>query len=200
MGLERPSPSLSPGTGPRRGADHHLAKLDEPQIHNILRRLKGGEHPLDIAPDFPAVDRLTIWAIARGRSWRHIHDQYAPMVIKRRAVAREGERIAEIGRRSAAGERGAALAAEYGISRQRVHQLHIACLSGSDTGNRSQVDGDKCIEHIGPRTYVLDASVDPTEARNALVLLQPNGVDGRTAQSTPDCRDPHATAGPAEDS
>ena len=32
-------------------------------------------------------------------------------------------------------------------------------------GNRSPVEGDKGTEHIGPRTYVLDASVDPTEAQ-----------------------------------
>ena len=35
-------------------------------------------------------------------------------------------------------------------------------------GNRSRVEGDKGTEHIGPRTYVLDASVDPTEARKGV--------------------------------
>ena len=44
-----------------------------------------------------------------------------------------------------------------------------------------------------------DASVDPTEARNVLVLSQPDGVDGGTAQAAPERPPPLATAGPAED-
>jgi hypothetical protein len=39
--------------------------------------------------------------------------------------------------------------------------------TGFTQSDRSRVEGDKGAENIGPRTYVLDASVDPTDARKA---------------------------------
>ena len=41
--------------------------------------------------------------------------------------------------------------------------------TGFTQSDRSRVEGDKGAENIGPRTYVLDASVDPTDARKATV-------------------------------
>jgi hypothetical protein len=56
---------------PRRGAEHHLAKLNEDQVREILARLQRGETPKQIADDFP-VGRNLITEIKHGRAWRHV--------------------------------------------------------------------------------------------------------------------------------
>jgi hypothetical protein len=104
-----------------RGEDCHLARLDDDDVHAILRRLKAGEHPDDIAPDF-GVTVTTVYSIGAGRTWRHIWMQYEPIVIARRKPGLSAGNV-EMIRRYLAGERIAALAADHGVSRQRVHQI-----------------------------------------------------------------------------
>ena len=53
--------------------------------------------------------------------------------------------------------------------------------------NCSRVDGDKCTDNIETRSYSPDASVDPTEARNACVrLISLVGIAKRPQLAFPD--------------
>lgn len=54
------------------GSANPRAVLDEEKVRAIKLRLKGGEHPKDIAADY-SVAHTTIKAIKNDENWRHIH-------------------------------------------------------------------------------------------------------------------------------
>jgi hypothetical protein len=55
----------------RRGAGHHLSKLDDECVYEIKQRLLAGDTTRDIAKDY-GVAAETISKIKRGVTWLHV--------------------------------------------------------------------------------------------------------------------------------
>lgn len=54
-----------------QGETHHKAKLTEPQVREIKRRLDAGEPTQRLADEY-GVTNGSIWFIAKGKNWRHV--------------------------------------------------------------------------------------------------------------------------------
>lgn len=54
-----------------RGSKHHMAKLTEPQVIEIRRRVNAGEKQKDLAVEF-RMSKMAISRAVRGENWRHV--------------------------------------------------------------------------------------------------------------------------------
>ena len=57
---------------PPKGEGHRWARLTVDQVREIRRRAAAGERSSLIATDF-GIRREYVWAVATGRSWRHVN-------------------------------------------------------------------------------------------------------------------------------
>lgn len=89
------------------------SSLTPEQVSAIITDFAAFGNMAEMARRYNLAQRTTIYRIA---------DQHDPDARTRRAAAR-AKRFDEIRTRLAAGDRALALAAEYGISRQRVYQI-----------------------------------------------------------------------------